>query len=107
MVRCQNAARAGPFGGVVPVQMPAAGAASNTTATATEPAAAAGAETTGAAAAEKSGTADAVAGTTGQPAATAAEEAADAQKRSTKRGVKASRIMQRSANGMAYRKFRA
>lgn len=32
MVRCQNPARAGPFGGVVPVQMAGAAGAANTTA---------------------------------------------------------------------------
>ncbi|KIX07679.1 uncharacterized protein Z518_02333 [Rhinocladiella mackenziei CBS 650.93] len=95
MVRCQNPARAGPFGGVVPVQMPntaaATEAATNGTATATT-------ANTGSAAeiADANTPSD-----TATPAQAAAEIAEDeAKKRKARRS---SRIERRSAAAISYR----
>ncbi len=99
MVRCQNPALAGPFGGVVPVQMPQSSATD---------AATAGAATNGTVAATNatSGTASDIAAANTQtdnttPAEKAAELREDAQKKRKIR--RASRIERRTAAGIAYR----
>ncbi|KAJ9500497.1 hypothetical protein H2202_004292 [Exophiala xenobiotica] len=99
MVRCQNPALAGPFGGVVPVQMPQTSATS---------AATTGAATNGTAAAAEatSGTASGIAAANTEtdnttPAQKAAELREDAQKKRKIR--RASRIERRTAAGIAYR----
>lgn len=104
MVRCENPARAGPFGGVVPVQMAAAAA---------NAVAATGAATNGTVAATnaKSGTAAQIAGTNATPdKATAAQAAAELRedalrKRRLPRG--SSRVVRGTASEITYRNRRA
>ncbi|KAK5280761.1 hypothetical protein LTR40_005889, partial [Exophiala xenobiotica] len=99
MVRCQNPALAGPFGGVVPVQMPQTSATSVATTGAATNGTAAAAEAT-------SGTASDIAAANTEtdnttPAQKAAELREDAQKKRKIR--RASRIERRTAAAIAYR----
>lgn len=104
MVRCENPARAGPFGGVVPVQM-AAGAANAVAAT--------GAATNGTVAATNAntGSASEIAGANASPdRATAAQAAAELREDALKKRRlprRSSRVVRGTASEITYRKRRS